>query len=70
MLARLLMRLFIAVSVAAVLGGLTFVYVKPPESMKLTRDGVPLLSPPVVHPATGEAIPLEVLVKHYKGGGR
>jgi hypothetical protein len=46
MLARLLMRLFIAVSVAAVLGGLTFVYVKPPESMKLTRDGVPLLSPP------------------------
>ncbi len=70
MAARLLMRLFIAVSVAAVLGGLTFVYVKPPESMKVTRDGVPHLSPPVAHPATGEAIPLERLVQHYKGGGR
>ena len=46
--ARLLMRVFIAASVAAVLGGLTFVYVWPP----------------------GEAIPLEVLVNHYKGGGR
>lgn len=70
MLARILMRLFIAVSVLAVLGGLTFVYVKPPESMRVTRDGVPLLAPPVAHPATGEAIPLEVLVKHYRGGGR
>ncbi len=64
------MRLFIAVSAVAVLGGLTFVYLKPPESMRVTRDGVPLMSPPVAHPVTGEAIPLEVLVKHYKGGGR
>jgi hypothetical protein len=70
MLARLLMRLFVAVSVLAVLGGLTFVYVKPPQSMKLTRDGVPYLSPPVAHPVTGEAIPLERLVQHYKGGGK
>lgn len=70
MLARLLMRIFVAVSVAAVLGGLTFVYVWPPEGMRVTRDGVPYLSPPVVHPATGEAIPLERLVQHYKGGGR
>lgn len=70
MFARIAMRLFIAVSVAAVLGGLTFVYVKPPQSMKLTRDGVPHLSPPVAHPATGEAIPLDVLVRHYKGEGR
>ncbi|MEZ5616248.1 MAG: hypothetical protein R3E35_13675 [Rhodocyclaceae bacterium] len=70
MLARIAMRLFIAVSVAAVLGGLTYVYVKPPQSMKLTRDGVPHLSPPVAHPATGEAIPLDALVRHYKGEGR
>ena len=53
MLARLLMRIVIAAAVAAVLGGLTFVYVKPPESMKLTRDGVPLMAPPVAHPVTG-----------------
>lgn len=70
MLARLLMRFLIAASVIAVLGGLAFVYVKPPPSMKVTRDGVPHLSPPVAHPVTGEAIPLERLVQHYKGGGR
>lgn len=68
--ARLLMRLFIAASVLAVLGGLTFVYVWPPEGMRVTREGVPHLSPPVAHPATGEAIPLERLVQHYKGGGK
>lgn len=70
MLPRLLMRLFIAASVAAVVGGLGYVYVKPPESMRVTRDGVPYFSPPVAHPATGEAIPLERLVQHYKGGGK
>ena len=69
-MARLLMRFLIAISVIAVLAGLTFVYVKPPPSMKLTRDGVPHLSPPVTNPVTGEAIPLERLVQHYKGGGR
>ena len=69
-MARLLMRFLIAISVIAVLAGLTFVFVKPPQSMKLTRDGVPHLSPPVAHPVTGEAIPLERLVQHYKGGGR
>ena len=70
MAARVLMRLVIAVSVFAVLVGLIFVYLKPPPSMKLTRDGVPHLSPPVAHPVTGEAISLERLVQHYKGGGR
>jgi len=69
-MARLLMRFLIAISVIAVLAGLTFVFVKPPPSMKLTRDGVPHLSPPVTNPVTGEAIPLERLVQHYKGGGR
>ena len=69
-MARLLMRFLIAISVIAVLAGLTFVFVKPPPSMKLTRDGVPHLSPPVTHPVTGEAIPLERLVQHYKGGGK
>lgn len=67
---RLFMRLFVACSVIAVVGGLAFVYVKPPEGLRVTRDGVPLLSPPVAHPATGEAIPLERLVEHFKGAGR
>lgn len=70
MLARLLMRLFVAASAIAVVAGLAFVYVKPPEGLRVTREGVPLLSPPVTNPATGEAIPLDQLVRHFKGGGR
>ena len=64
------MRLFIVVSTLAVLGGLTFVYAWPPQGMGVSRNGVPHLSPPVAHPVTGEAIPLEQLVQHYKGGGK
>lgn len=66
MAARLLMRLFVALSVFAVVGGLAWVYIKPPESMRVNRDGVPYLSPPVVNPVTGQVIPLEQLVQHYK----
>jgi hypothetical protein len=67
---RLLMRLFVAASAIAVVAGLAFVYVKPPEGLRVTREGVPHLSPPVTNPATGEAIPLDRLVQHFKGGGR
>ncbi len=70
MTARLSMRLFIVLSMIAVVCGLAWVYIKPPESTRVTRDGVPYLTPPVAHPLTGEAIPLERLVQHYKGGGR
>lgn len=70
MFARQLMRLFIIVSTLTVLGGLAFVYVWPPQGMRVSRNGVPHLSPPVAHPVTGEAIPLEQLVQHYKGGGK
>ncbi|MCC6379990.1 MAG: hypothetical protein IT519_14340 [Burkholderiales bacterium] len=70
MLARVLMRVFVAVSVAASVAGVAWVYVRPPEGMRVTRDGVPHLSPPVTNPATGEAVPLEQLVRHFKGGGR
>ena len=69
MITRLVMRAFVAVSAIAVVAGLAYVYVKPPEGMHVSRDGVPLLSPPVAHPGTGEAIPLERLVQHFKGGG-
>jgi hypothetical protein len=67
MAARLLMRLLMALSVIAVVGGLAYVYIAPPESMRATRDGVPHFTPPVAHPMTGEAVPVERLVRHYKG---
>lgn len=68
MLLRLLMRLFVVVAAVASIGGYFWMTVAPPADLKVTRDGVPYFSPPVLHPVTGEAIPLEKLVQHYKGG--
>lgn len=70
MFAGMLMRMFVVLSALAVVAGLAWVYVAPPPSLRVTRDGVPHLTPPVAHPVTGEPIPVERLVQHYKGGGR
>lgn len=67
-MARILMRLYIAAAVLVCGWGLYRVYAHPPASMKLTRDGVPYFTPPVIDPATGKAMPVETLVRHYKGG--
>jgi hypothetical protein len=60
------MRLLVGIAAAISVGGLAYVYIKPPESMRVTRDGVPHHAPPVANPATGEALPLEELVRHFK----
>jgi hypothetical protein len=60
------MRLLVGIAAATSAAGLAYVYVKPPESMRVTRDGVPHHAPPVANPATGEALPLEELVRHFK----
>lgn len=49
------------------LGALVYVYAFPPESMKVSREGVPLLTPKVLHPETGEPLDINDLVRHYKG---
>lgn len=66
-MARLLMRAYLLFSIAVCGWGLWQVYVHPPATMKVTRDGVPHFTPPVIDPATGKPIPVEVLVRHYKG---
>lgn len=68
MISKLLMHFIVALSAIVVVAGLAYVYVKPPESMRVNRDGVPYFTPPVANPMTGEAIPVEQLVKHYRGG--
>lgn len=70
MLSKLLMHFLAALSVLIVVAGLAYVYVKPPESMRVNRDGVPYFTPPVVNPMTEEAIPVEQLVRHYRGGSQ
>jgi len=67
MLQRLLMRLFVVVAAIVSIGGYLWMTFAPSPGLRATRDGVPYFSPPVLHPVSGEAIPLEKLVRHYKG---
>lgn len=67
MFARMLMRIYVAVAVAISLAGLAYVFVEPPESMRVSRYGVPYFTPPVAHPLTGAPIRLEELVRNYRG---
>ena len=51
------------VSVAA----LAYVYAFPPQSMQVSRNGVPHFTPPIVNPDTGESMDLDELIRHYRG---
>lgn len=68
MLSRLLMPLFAIVAAIVSIGGFLWMTFAPPPGLQATRDGVPFFTPSVIHPITGEAIPVETLVRHYKGG--
>lgn len=48
-------------------GALVYVFAFPPPSMRLTREGVPHFTPPVINPATGKPMNVGDLVRHYKG---
>lgn len=64
---RLLMRLFVAIAAVTSIGGHLWMTLAPPPGLKATKDGVPYFTPPVIHPVSGEPIPVETLVRHYKG---
>lgn len=64
---RYLLRLLIALSAIASIGGILWMTFAPPPGMKVTKDGVPYFTPPVSHPISGEVIPVDTLVRHYKG---
>ena len=50
------------------LGSFAYIAIKQPDSLRVSRDGVPFFIPPVIHPDTGEPISVEQLVEHFKSG--
>lgn len=60
--------LTVIVSVITV-ASFTYILWKQPASLRLSRDGVPFFTPQVIHPDTGEAISVDVLVEHFKKQG-
>lgn len=64
------MRVFVAIVALASLAALIYIHAFPPSSMRVTRDGVPYFTPPTVNPETGEALEIDLLVRHFKGEKR
>ncbi|MCB1759620.1 MAG: hypothetical protein KDI68_07530 [Gammaproteobacteria bacterium] len=59
--------LYVAVIGLVCLVSLLYVLVAPPQSLRMSRDGIPFFTPPVAHPVSGEALDLGELVRHFKG---
>ncbi|GAB4165410.1 MAG: hypothetical protein OHK0026_03450 [Rhodocyclaceae bacterium] len=70
MIARVLMRVFVAIAAIVAVASLAYVYVVPPASLRMSAEGVPYFSPPIAHPVTGEPLRLDELVRHYKAAKR
>jgi len=46
-----------------------YIFWKQPQSLHVSRDGIPFFTPAVIHPDTGETISVDELVEHFKKGG-
>jgi len=67
MLNTLFMRVYVGLVTLLSIGGLIYVYTAPMESMRVSREGVPYFTPPVINPETGEPVSVDTLVRHFKG---
>ncbi len=65
--AKLQMLVFSILAAVISIGGLAYIFMDPPVYLHATRNGVPYFTPPVINPADGKALDLNMLVKHYKG---
>ena len=65
--AKLQMVVFSTLSAAISIGGLAYIFMDPPAYLHATRQGVPYFTPPVINPADGKVLDLNMLVRHYQG---
>lgn len=47
---------------------IAYIFLKQPESLRVSRDGVPFFTPDVINPDTGKPISVNELVDHFKSG--
>ncbi len=66
-LARLATQIYVLTVAAVSVVALAYIYVVPPQSMRVSRDGVPHFTPRVEHPETGKALDMGELIRHYRG---
>ncbi len=65
--AKLQMVVFSTLSAAISIAGLAYIFLDSPAYLHATRQGVPYFTPPVINPADGKALDLNMLVRHYQG---
>jgi hypothetical protein len=66
-MARVFMHLYAWSALVVTVAGLSAMLIWPPASARTDRNGVAYFTPQVIDPATGKAVDLSVLVRHYRG---
>jgi len=63
-------QLAILTAIISIMTVLSFAYIfwKQPESLRVSREGVPFFTPQVIHPDTGKPVSVDDLVHHFKTG--
>ncbi|MES2364882.1 MAG: hypothetical protein V4563_03235 [Pseudomonadota bacterium] len=64
--AKLQMIAFSILAALISIGGLAYIFMDAPVYLHATRNGVPYYTPPVINPADGKALDLNMLVRHYQ----
>lgn len=62
-----LLKLYVMAVALVSLLGLVYVYLMPPQSTLVDRDGIAHFTPSVMHAETGEPVPLGDLIRHFRG---
>ncbi len=66
-MAKLYIHIYAWTALVVTVVGLAVMLIAPPTSTRLDRNGVAYFTPKVIDPATGKAVDLSVLVRHYRG---
>lgn len=64
---KLLMAIYGWGALVVTVVGMAWMFIAPPPSLRVDRDGLPHFTPMVEHPITGEAVSMGVLIRHYRG---
>jgi hypothetical protein len=59
------MSILSMLAIVATIGSLAYISITDPRDLKISRQGVPFFTAPVLHPDTGAAIEVDELVIHY-----
>lgn len=64
---KLVMALYGWGALVVTVAGMAWMFIAPPPSLRIDRDGVAHFTPLVEHPITGEAVSMNDLIRHYRG---